>query len=118
MYFNGKGIIPNSDELHLGMLGMFGNPAANIAIQENDFFFAIGVRWDDRVADKVGSFGKNSKIAYVDINPKKVFEIKQERNPFLCINADAKNVLEKLNEYIKNIILEQIFQSGGKELNK
>ena len=97
----GKGIIPNSDELHLGMLGMFGNPAANIAIQENDFFFAIGVRWDDRVADKVGSFGKNSKIAYVDINPKKVFEIKQERNPFLCINADAKNVLEKLNEYIK-----------------
>ncbi|OQA30743.1 MAG: Sulfopyruvate decarboxylase subunit beta [archaeon ADurb.Bin336] len=97
----GKGIISNNDELHLGMLGMFGNPSANTAIQENDFFFAIGVRWDDRVVDKVGSFGRNAKIAYIDINPKKVFEIKQERNPFLCINADAKNVLEKLNEYIK-----------------
>jgi acetolactate synthase-1/2/3 large subunit len=97
----GKGIIPNSDPLHLGMLGMFGNPSANTAIQENDFFFAIGVRWDDRVADKVGTFGSKAKIAYIDINNEKVCEITEDRKPFLCIHADAKEVLEKLNEYIQ-----------------
>lgn len=104
----GKGIISSEDELHLGMLGMFGNPSANTAIQENDFFFAIGVRWDDRVADKVGSFGSKAKIAYIDINCEKVCEINKDRKPFLCIHADAKEVLEKLNEYIEktNITLE------------
>jgi acetolactate synthase I/II/III large subunit len=114
----GKGIISNNDELHLGMLGMFGDPSANTAIQENDFFFAIGVRWDDRVVDKVGSFGRNAKIAYIDINPKKVFEIKKDRNPFLCINADARKVLEKLNEYINENNIQMDFSEWRKKTKR
>ena len=47
-----KGVVDERDDLNLGMLGMFGTPYANMLIQENDFFFAIGVRWDDRVAEK------------------------------------------------------------------
>ena len=59
---------------------MFGTPYANMLIQENDFFFAIGVRWDDRVAEKVG-FAIGTDIAYIDINPEKMHQIKIERGP-------------------------------------
>jgi acetolactate synthase I/II/III large subunit len=113
----GKGIISNENELHLGMLGMFGNPSANIAITENDFFFAIGVRWDDRVADKVGSFGSKAKIAYIDINFEKVNEISIERKPFLCIHADATKVLQKLNEYLNQNKIELNIDNWRKKTN-
>ncbi|HDY73499.1 MAG TPA: thiamine pyrophosphate-binding protein, partial [Euryarchaeota archaeon] len=92
------------DEGHprsLGMLGMFGTPYANMAIQETDFFFAIGVRWDDRVAEKVGGFALNADIAYIDINPEKVQQIRSERHPKFSFIGDAKTALEDLTEYAK-----------------
>ena len=98
----GKGIIPEDNPLSLGMLGMFGTPYANTAIQKNDFFFAIGVRWDDRVADKVGCFGKGAAIAYIDINPEKVREIEIDRHPYFCKEGDAIMALKALTEYAKN----------------
>ncbi len=97
----GKGIISEKEPLSLGMLGMFGTPYANTAIQQNDFFFAIGVRWDDRVADKVGSFGEGAEIAYIDINPEKVREIELDRKPFFCKEADAIMALNALTDYAK-----------------
>ena len=41
----GKGVVDENDATSLGLLGMFGTPYANKIIQDNDFFFAIGVRW-------------------------------------------------------------------------
>ena len=90
------GVMDGRDELSLGMLGMFGTPYANTAIQECDFFFAIGVRWDDRVADKVGDFGRHAKIAYIDINPEKVQEIRMDRHPAFSFIGDAKTALTDL----------------------
>ena len=97
----GKGILPDDNSLSLGMLGMFGTPYANTAIQRNDFFFAIGVRWDDKVADKVGSFGKDAEIAYIDINPEKIKEIKNKRKPFFYKEADAVIAIKALTNYAK-----------------
>ncbi len=104
----GKGIIDENDSLSMGMLGMFGTPHANTIIQQNDFFFAVGVRWDDRVADKVGSFGKKAAIAYIDINPEKVREISIDRKPFFCEETDAASAIKTLTNYAKkkNIRLE------------
>ena len=67
----GKGILDENAPWSLGMLGMFGVPCANKAIQETDLFIAFGVRWDDRVSQKVGESGLKADIAYFDINPKK-----------------------------------------------
>lgn len=93
-----KGVADEQDQLHLGMLGMFGVPAANKIIQENDFFFALGVRWDDRVAEKVG-FAIEAKIAYIDINPEKMQQIKSERSPEFTFIGDAPTALEDLVAY-------------------
>ncbi|MBN2881829.1 thiamine pyrophosphate-binding protein [Candidatus Woesearchaeota archaeon] len=95
-----KGVDDERNELNLGMLGMFGTPYANMIIQENDFFFAIGTRWDDRVAEKVG-FAIDAKIAYIDINPVKMHQIKSERSPEFSFIGDAATALKDLIEYSK-----------------
>lgn len=93
-----KGVINENDPLSLNLLGMFGTPYANKIIQENDLFIAFGVRWDDRVAEKVG-FAIDAKIAYIDINANKVQQIRKERSPEFSFIGDATTALEDLTEY-------------------
>lgn len=102
-----KGVLDETDPIALGLLGMFGTPYANMIIQENDFFFAIGVRWDDRVAEKVG-FAIHSRIATIDINPAKVHQIRSERNPDFSVIGDAPTFLDDLSAYAETngIVLE------------
>ncbi|MBN2110431.1 MAG: thiamine pyrophosphate-binding protein, partial [Methanosarcinaceae archaeon] len=95
-----KGVIDGRDDLNLGMLGMFGTPYANMLIQENDFFFAIGVRWDDRVAEKVG-FAIGTDIAYIDINPEKMHQIKIERGPKFTFIGDAATAVRDLLDFAR-----------------
>ena len=93
-----KGVLDENDPAALGLLGMFGTPYANKIIQDNDFFFAVGVRWDDRVAEKVG-FAIHAKIAYIDINPQKMYQIRSERGPDFTFLGDATVALEDLTDY-------------------
>lgn len=94
-----KGVIDETLETSLGMLGMYGVPWANMAIQETDLFVAFGVRWNDRVAQKVGESGLEAEIAYIDINPEKVQEVRVTRYPKFSFIGDARAVLEDLLEY-------------------
>jgi len=93
-----KGVVDENDPADLGLLGMFGTPYANKIIQKNDFFFAIGVRWDDRVADKVG-FAIDARIAYIDVNPRKMHQIRGEREPEFSFLGDAATALDDLTDY-------------------
>ncbi len=95
----GKGVLDENLDTSLGMLGMFGTPYANMAIQETDLFIAFGVRWNDRVTQKVGEAGLKAEIAYIDINPVKVQEVRVTRSPKFSFIGDAATVLEDLIEY-------------------
>ncbi len=112
-----KGVVDENGPTSLGLLGMFGTPYANKIIQENDFFFALGVRWDDRVAEKVG-FAIEAKIAYIDINPQKVYQIRNERNPDFSFIADAASALNDLTDYARRnnikIAIDDWIQYAGK----
>ena len=57
----GLGAYPPGDSLFLGMLGMHGTYAANIAVTECDLLLALGVRFDDRVTGKLELFSPHSK---------------------------------------------------------
>jgi acetolactate synthase I/II/III large subunit len=98
----GKGILDESLDTSLGMLGLFGTPYANMAIQETDLFLAFGIRWNDRVVQKVGEAGLTAEIAYIDINAEKVQEVRSSRNPKFSFIGDARTVLEDLLEYEKD----------------
>ena len=95
----GKGVLNEKGDWALGMLGMFGVPAANMAIQKTDLFVAFGIRWDDRVSQKVGESGLEADIAYFDINPQKVQEVRFARNPKFSFIGRAETALDDLLKY-------------------
>lgn len=91
----GLGGIPGNHPLFLGMLGMHGTYAANMAITESDLIIAMGARFDDRATGKTDEFAPHAKIIHVDIDPTSISKnIKVD----IPIVGDTKNVLEKMIE--------------------
>lgn len=64
----GMGCIPSTQEGFLGMVGMHGSFAANMAVQECDLLIGIGVRFDDRVIGKVEAFAPKARIVHFDVD--------------------------------------------------
>ncbi|MCX5808732.1 MAG: biosynthetic-type acetolactate synthase large subunit, partial [Proteobacteria bacterium] len=94
----GLGGFPGNHPLFLGMLGMHGTYAANMAITESDLIIAIGSRFDDRATGKVDEFAPHAKIIHVDIDPTSISKnIKVD----IPIVGDSKNVLKKMVEIIE-----------------
>lgn len=89
----GLGGFESGHPLCLGMLGMHGTYAANMAVAESDLLIAIGVRFDDRVTGKLATFAPHASIIHVDIDPA---NIGKNVAPTLSIAADAKEVLCEL----------------------
>ena len=72
----GIGAIDTTDDLSFHMLGMHGAAYANYAVEDCDFLFAVGSRFDDRVAGKVKEFAPNAKIAHLDIDESEIGKVK------------------------------------------
>jgi acetolactate synthase-1/2/3 large subunit len=68
----GLGSISSYDEENLGMVGMHGTYAANMATTECDLLLGIGVRFDDRVTGIVKEFAPNAQIVHFDIDPAEI----------------------------------------------
>lgn len=64
----GLGCIAGDDSHFLGMVGMHGSYAANIAMTEADLVLGIGVRFDDRVTGNLEFFAPNAKIAHFEVD--------------------------------------------------
>ena len=64
----GKGAMPESHPLVLGMMGMHGAAAVNHAIQNADLLIALGMRFDDRVTGNLKTYSPHSKKIHVDID--------------------------------------------------
>ena len=65
----GLGSFPVTDELSLGMVGMHGTYAANLAINHADLLLCVGARFDDRVTGKLAAFAPKARIVHIDIDP-------------------------------------------------
>jgi acetolactate synthase-1/2/3 large subunit len=89
----GLGGFPGDHELFLGMLGMHGTYAANMAISTCDLIIAVGARFDDRATGKVDEFAPHAKVIHVDIDPTSISKnIKVD----IPIVGDARNVLKRM----------------------
>jgi len=73
----GLGCIHPTEPHYLGMLGMHGTKAANLAVQEADLLLVLGARFDDRVTGKLAEFAPNAKIIHMDIDPAEINKRKQ-----------------------------------------
>ncbi|WP_300881941.1 biosynthetic-type acetolactate synthase large subunit [uncultured Desulfovibrio sp.] len=65
----GLGGFPATDPLSLGMVGMHGAYAANLAINNADLLVCAGARFDDRVTGKLAAFAPKARIVHIDIDP-------------------------------------------------
>ncbi|RIO88844.1 biosynthetic-type acetolactate synthase large subunit [Staphylococcus gallinarum] len=92
----GLGAIPYEHPLFLGMGGMHGSYASNMALTECDLLINFGSRFDDRLASKPDEFAPNAKIVHVDIDPSEINKIIKVD---LGIVADCKATLEALLDY-------------------
>ena len=73
----GLGAFDSTEPLALHMLGMHGTAYANYAVEDCDFVFALGARFDDRVAGVPDRFAPQAKfIAQIDIDPAEIGKVK------------------------------------------
>lgn len=94
----GKGAIPETHSLSLGMLGMHGTAYADKAVLECDFLLNIGSRFDDRIIGSAPDFCKDAFIAHIDID---VSEIGKMITPDVYVRADALHAIFTLQEISK-----------------
>ncbi len=88
----GLGVPAGSDRM-LGMIGMHGTHAANIAMQRCDLLIAVGVRFSDRALGNAAAFAPNAKVLHIDIDRA---EINKNVSTTLHITGDARIVLDLL----------------------
>lgn len=96
----GLGCLPNDHPQFLGMVGMHGTYAANMATTECDLLIGIGVRFDDRVTGLLSEFAAKAKIIHFDIDPA---EINKNVIANLRVVGDMRWSLPALNQEIKNV---------------
>ncbi|MGC8842560.1 MAG: biosynthetic-type acetolactate synthase large subunit [bacterium] len=94
----GKGTIPEEHPLSLGLLGMHGTVAANLAVSECDLLIAVGARFSDRSTGKVSTFATMAQIIQIDIDPA---EIGKNVKVHIPIVGDAKRVLQQILDKVE-----------------
>ena len=109
------GAMRSDDRNRLGMVGMHGSYAANMALSESDLIICLGARFDDRVTGKLSEFGKNAKIIHVDIDPSSISKIINADYPIV---GDVKSVLEEMLPRIKSEVSPANFEQWRELIRK
>lgn len=91
----GIGAVAKDYAFHLGMIGMHGTKAANLAVQDCDLLLCLGARFDDRVTGKLSEFAPHAKVIHVDID---AAELGKLRQPTVAIQAELIPTLTQLRE--------------------
>ena len=89
----GLGTFPPDHPLYIGMGGMHGIYAANMAMYECDLLINIGARFDDRLTGNLSRFAPYATVAHIDIDPA---EIGKNVPTAIPVVGDAKQALLQL----------------------
>ncbi len=74
----GIGAFDTTHPLSMRMLGMHGTAFANYAVEDCDFLFALGARFDDRVAGVPARFARRARcIAHIDVDASEINKVKR-----------------------------------------
>ena len=73
---HGLGAIPPQSPYYLGMVGMHGTRAANMALHDTDLLLVFGARLDDRVTGEPTRFAPHAKIVHFEIDPSQLDRVR------------------------------------------
>jgi len=99
----------------LGMVGMHGTFAANMAMNDADLIISLGARFDDRVTGKLDEFAKNADIIHIDIDPSQIGKVVETKYPIV---GDVKMVLEEMMPLILDSVNSERFSEWREILNR
>jgi acetolactate synthase-1/2/3 large subunit len=109
------GTLKPENPLRLGMLGMHGEYAANMAMSEADLMIALAPRFDDRVTGKLSEFAKHARIIHVDIDPSSIGKIVDIDYPIV---GDVNKVLEDLIPLLREKIDTERYETWRNTLKR
>ena len=110
-----RGVMGDSNPLLMGMLGMHGNYASNMAMSETDLVISLGARFDDRVTGKLSEFAKYADIIHIDIDPANIGKLVDVEYPIV---GDIQLVVEKMLAQIADDVDPQKYQAWRDILNR
>lgn len=90
----GMGSVARANPHYLGMLGMHGTQAANLAVQQCDLLICLGARFDDRVTGNLAKFAPDAKVIHVDIDPAEINKVRFADCAFI---GDMKQILPAIS---------------------
>ncbi len=106
-----QGIGGNDPQLTLGMLGMHGTVASNLAAYRCDVLVVLGARFDDRVASAhPAKFAPNARIIHVDVDESQFNRVRQVDLP---IRGDVKLVLRRILDALSDGPLPKLAGRGA-----
>ena len=110
----GIGCVSEKSENFIGMVGMHGSYAANVAMHDADLVIAAGVRFDDRATGIVKQFCPNAKIIHIDIDAAEIDKILESS---VSIVADVESIFPVMAELARE---KKISADAGwlKKINK
>lgn len=89
----GLGGLPAQHPHYLGMLGMHGTRAANMAVQESDLLVVVGARFDDRATGKLNEFAPFARVIHIDAD---AYEISKLRTADVAVPGNVGSALRAL----------------------
>ena len=95
---NGLGAADPKAPHGLGMIGMHGTKASNLAVNSADVLLAIGMRFDDRVTGRPDRFARNATVIHNDID---ATEFNKIIATAICLHGDSADVLDALIEELQ-----------------
>src|SRR5246127_5531748 len=91
---HGLGAVEQQAPYYLGMVGMHGTRAANMALHETDLLLVFGARLDDRVTGDPGRFAPHAKIVHFEIDPAQLDRVRPCDLPVIGNLADTIPALQ------------------------
>jgi acetolactate synthase-1/2/3 large subunit len=93
-----RGVMGADNPLLMGMVGMHGNYASNMAMSEADLIISLGARFDDRVTGKLSEFARYADVIHVDIDPANIGKIVDVDYPIV---GDVGTVVKKMISHLE-----------------
>ena len=90
----GLGTFPQSNKNYLGMIGIFGDNAANEIVEDSDLVISLGARFNDRILCKFNNINLSEKFIQIDINKSEISNFVKASE---FVVADIKEFLKKLD---------------------
>jgi acetolactate synthase-1/2/3 large subunit len=86
---HGLGAVNQDSTYYLGMVGMHGTRAANMALNETDLLLVFGARLDDRVTGEPSRFAPHARIVHFEVDPAQLDRVRASELPVIGDLADT-----------------------------